>query len=147
MLKVCACCYSGLLKGPWPRPVQPACINTLICRIQNILPDQCNICKQIYCVKLEEVPLLECALCGQGSHNTCILDLFGVLPAEQTNIGPEEAKTKINPMGLTGLNYRWRACENDIIPDKEAGLLKRETAHSRQESISSHNALVLETSS
>ena len=50
-------------------------------------------------------------------------------------------------MGLPGLNYRCRACENDIIPDKEAGLLKRETAHSRQESISSHNALILETTS
>ena len=106
---------------------------------------QCNICKQIYCVKLEEVPLLECALCGQGCQDTCILDLFGVLPAEQDNIGPEEAKTKINPVGLPGLHYRCRACENDIIPDKEAGLLKRETAHSRQESISSRNALVLET--
>ena len=66
---------------------------------------QCNICEQSYCVKLEEVPLLECALCGQGSHNSCILDLFGVLPAEQDNFGPEEAKTKINPVSLPGLNY------------------------------------------
>ena len=126
---------------------KPACINILISRIQNLLPDQCNICKQSYCVKLEEVPLLECALCGQGSHNSCILDLFGVLLAEQDNFGPEEAKTKINPVGLPGLHYLCGACENDIIPDKETGLLKRGTAHSRQESISSHNALVLGSTS
>ena len=73
--------------------------------------------------------------------------VFGVLPTEQDNFGPEEAKTKINPLGVPGLHYLCGACESDIIPDKEAGLLKRGTAHSRQESISSHNALLLETTS
>ena len=37
----------------------------IVCRIQNLLPDNCGICKERYSVKLLDTPLLECAICGQ----------------------------------------------------------------------------------
>ena len=104
---------------------KPTCVNNLICRIQNLLPDQCNICSNEYCVKRDEISLLTCEICGQGSHNTCILDQFGVLPEEQDAFDPQQALDKLNPTGLPGLHYLCGACEESIIPDKGAGLLKR----------------------
>ena len=43
---------------------KPTCINSLICRIQNLLPDTCNICDSEYCVKRDEISLLSCEICG-----------------------------------------------------------------------------------
>ena len=52
--------------------VKPANINNLICRIQNLLPDTCSICKEKYRVKIGDTPLLSCAICGQEVHKSCI---------------------------------------------------------------------------
>ena len=42
------------------------CENKLICRIQNFMPDNCGICKQRFCIKVNgPKPLLECVMCGQ----------------------------------------------------------------------------------
>ena len=89
------------------------------------MPDRCNICGDEYCVKRDEISLLTCEICGQGSHNACILDQFGVLTEEQDAFDPQQASEKLNPTGLPGLHYLCRACEESTIPDKGAGLLKR----------------------
>ena len=50
------------------------CVNALICRIQNLFPDDCVFCKEEYCIKLTDTPLLSCKICGQGAHSPCILN-------------------------------------------------------------------------
>ena len=106
---------------------KPACVNTLICRIQNLLPDICKICETEYCVKRDEISLLDCEICGQGSHNECLLNHLGVKPEEQEAFDPAQAGIKLNPTQFPGLHYLCGACEATIIPDKEAGLLKRKS--------------------
>ena len=101
-----------------------ACINTLVCRIQNLLPDECGICGEEYCVLLEEVSLLTCEICGQGTHNKCIWNHLGVQASDQEEFGPNDALEKLNPTSFAGLHYLCGACEATTIPNKEAGLLK-----------------------
>ena len=48
----------------------------ILCRLQNLLPDGCGICNKRYSVKIEESPLLECSICGQGVHEECWSNLF-----------------------------------------------------------------------
>ena len=102
-----------------------ACINTLICRIQNLFPDECNLCKAEYCVKREEIPLISCEICGQGSHDKCIREHLGL--QEGDSLDPENAMKKLNPTKFSGFHYLCGACKADTIPDKEAGLLKRQS--------------------
>ena len=106
---------------------RPTCINNLICRIQNFLPDTCNICDTEYHVELQDTPLLECEKCGQGSHNECILLKLGVEKQDEPNFGPTEAQNKLNPSGIAGVHYLCGACEELMIPKKGAGLLKRKS--------------------
>ena len=108
--------------------IKPACINSLICRIQNLLPDKCNLCESEYCVKRDEISLLNCEICGQGSHNACILNLCGVKTEDQEAFDSKKAVEKLNPTGFSGLHYLCGACEANTIPDKEAGLLKRNSS-------------------
>lgn len=109
------------------------CINTLICRIQNYLPDKCNMCGREYCVALEDVSLLTCEICGQGSHNDCIHDQFGVEASDRDAFGPQEALSKLNPTSFPGLHYLCGACEAATIPDKKAGLLKNKRINSGEQ--------------
>ena len=106
---------------------KPACINTVICRIQNLLPDICNICHKEYCVKLSETSLLTCEICCQGSHNECILHKMNVSEEDIDAFGQQEATARLNPTGLPGVHYLCGACESSTIPDKEAGMLKRKS--------------------
>ena len=115
------------------------CINNLICRIQNLLPDICNLCKSEYCVKRDEISLLSCEICGQGSQNPCIWDDCNVDSDGREAFDAKQAMEKLNPTGFPGLHYLCGACETTIIPNKEAGLLKRkstaaaDTANSQQQ--------------
>ena len=102
-----------------------ACINTLICRIQNLFPDECNICKAEYCVKREEISLLSCEMCGQGSHDKCIKEHLGL--QEGDALDPENAIEKLNPTKFSSFHYLCGACKATTIPDKEAGLLKKQS--------------------
>ena len=61
------------------------CTNSLICRIQNLLPDTCNLCENEYCVKRDEISLIICEICGQGSHNVCVLAKLGIPTSEQAD--------------------------------------------------------------
>ena len=104
---------------------KPTCINSLICRIQNLLPDTCNICDSEYCVKRDEISLLSCEICGQGSHNVCVFEKLGIPTSEQVDFDQNKIMDKLNPTGFPGLHYLCGACENSSIPDQNAGLLNR----------------------
>ena len=103
------------------------CINSLICRIQNLLPDNCNLCEGEYCVKRDEISLISCEICGQGSHNACVFAKLGISTPDQADFDQNKIMEKLNPIGLPGLHYLCGACEYSSIPDKNAGLLKRRT--------------------
>ena len=51
---------------------KPIIIHNIICRIQNLFPDLCSFCNVKYTMTIDELPLLECALCGQGAHTPCL---------------------------------------------------------------------------
>ena len=36
-----------------------------------------KICKQSYCIKLPDKPILSCVKCGQGCHDSCVLQVLG----------------------------------------------------------------------
>ena len=76
----------------------------VVCRIQNLLPDTCHLCKQVYAIKLDEKPILSCAICGQGSHNTCILQLLNI-PESELNERNNFGKDLVNPYSSIGLFY------------------------------------------
>ena len=98
--------------------------------IQNLLPDICNICHKQYCVKQSETSPLTCEICGQGSHNECILHKMNVSEEEIDAFGPQEAAARLNPTRLPGVHYLCGACEFSTIQHKEAGMEKRKsTAH------------------
>ena len=96
----------------------------LICRIQNLFPDVCNICDAKYCVQLNEKTIASCARCGQGCHNSCFLKELGMDEDsldEENNYGG----SVINPYGKLGLFYLCGYCKNEVIPDKEAQKVKQ----------------------
>ncbi len=86
--------------------LKPALVQAVIVRIQNLLPDKCQICDEEYTVLLEEKPLLGCSICGQGAHGRCISQFVD-------NV--EEPVLKI-----PGTHWICGACEGNVIP-KETG--------------------------
>ena len=62
----------------------------LVCRVQNLLPDTCHLCKQTYCIQVGEKPIMSCAKCGQGCHNPCILQ---ALDKTEASSFPEKRDT------------------------------------------------------
>jgi hypothetical protein len=107
---------------------KPACINRLICRIQNLFPDKCNVCGDIYCLKLGDMALLVCQICGQGSHNTCVLTQLKVPEDNWDAITPDQITTMCNPTHMPGFHYLCGACMLTTIPAKESGMLKKKVA-------------------
>ena len=129
-----------------------ACVINLICRIQNLLPDECSMCGQEYCVALGDTPLLSCAICGQGSHNDCIWKYLDIPTSLQDTFGPEDALSKLNPTTLPGVHYLCGACEISTIPDPEDGCLKKKGSsatdevqlpHSQSQQSAAHDASLL----
>lgn len=83
-------------------------IHNIICKIQNLLPDSCKICNEVYCSKLEDDPFLACHVCGQEVHKPCFMKLLGITDPTVTPV--------INPHNLPGLHYLCPECEIAIIP-------------------------------
>ena len=79
-----------------------AAVHHLICRIQNLLNDECGICSGNYCNMKDDLPLLTCTVCGQGAHNDCISQLVEVAQENISLVGPDEERKKINPCNLPG---------------------------------------------
>ena len=97
-------------------------VTRVIVRIQNLLPDSCQICKEDYCLKRDELPLLSCDICKQGCHNECIRKHLSVPDELAESFGPQEAISQINPTGMPGIYYLCGACSSENIPTKEVGL-------------------------
>ena len=57
-------CLAYLGRSDMNEFTKDACVTAMICRIQNLLPDQCNLCKKQYCINTTDTPLLSCAVCG-----------------------------------------------------------------------------------
>lgn len=107
---------------------KPACINMLVCRIQNLFPDTCIICEETYCTKLSETPLLTCGICGQGSHNRCILEKLSVPVPEQDSCTADQILKMCNPANIPGFVYLCGVCTSSTIPSKSQGLIKQKPA-------------------
>ena len=90
----------------------------LVCRIQNLLPDTCHLCHQIFCIKIGERPIVSCVRCGQGCHNSCVLQMLGK-SEEELNSGNNYGADIVNPYSTLGLFYLCEFCQKDVIPKKE----------------------------
>ena len=115
--------------------VKNAIIRNLVCRIENLLPDTCFICENEYTIAKDEVPLLKCAICGQGIHSPCLLQMLEVTPEHQDSFGPDEVLKKVNPCNLPGFFYICYCCEKEKIPSDDDGKKK---SHSDRHEIPSH---------
>ena len=111
---------------------KPQLVHNLIVRIQNLLPDTCGLCKQEYYTSLEDVPLLTCDVCGQGSHNTCIMSILGVDEAEKNSLDPQKARKVIIPLDLPGVHYLCMTCSSDNIPNDNDDILKKKVHDSSE---------------
>ena len=82
----------------------------VLCRVQNLFPDICHICKQEYCVALRDNPIVHCANCGQGCHNACVLQLLGI---DELDAGNVDVFKVLNPHASIGLFYLLKN-QNDL---------------------------------
>ena len=99
------------------------CENKLICRIQNFMPDNCGICKQRFCIKVDgPKPLLECVMCGQGCHNKCVLESLHMTHEEIEGLSKEETEKLLNPHEKLGVIYMCHACQTLELPSVMEGL-------------------------
>ena len=81
--------------------LKPELINNIICRIQNLFPEKCGICNEVYCTKNNDKPLLPCAQCGQEAHAPCLLSKLGIDDTPDKNT----VQKMINPFSLNDLFY------------------------------------------
>ena len=98
--------------------IKSANTNSLICRLQNLLPEECILCKETYCIKTDDAPLLVCAFCGQEVHRKCYLQLLG---ASTTDYNTHSFHQAFNPLNLPGLHYVCKPCELIKIPQDNCG--------------------------
>ena len=82
--------------------------HNLVCRIQNLFPDNCIICKEQYCITLSDPPFLSCEVCEQEVHKQCF----------QTLLGQNSSSININPQNIPGIHYICHVCEKEVIPQK-----------------------------
>ena len=106
-----------LKQPPKPGDKKTTNISNIICRIQNLLTDNCGICNSEYSVKLNDTPLLCCVFCGQGSHDPCIYDLLNIDTLDLMSVSRENIMEKINPTKMKGWHYVCPECEKNKIPE------------------------------
>ena len=90
---------------------KPDIIHSLICKIQNLLPDVCQICSETYVSDISEPSLLACELCGQEIHKKCFLTKLGL-----ADIEGKDVFNLVNPLGIPGIHYFCNECEKEVIP-------------------------------
>ena len=86
----------------WDNYMKSDVVHELICRIQNLLPEECLICKEQYCLKKDDPRILPCKRCGQDIHKSCIRNILGI---DEENLPSTEIYKLINPFGLSFLYY------------------------------------------
>ena len=107
---------------------KPTNIENLICRIQNLLPDTCAMCNEIYCVSNNEAMLLSCVVCGQEVHKKCLSKLInpdGTVDSVLSEMTSERIQGIINPLKIPGFVYVCTHCSKTHLPDPSCGLKKR----------------------
>ena len=94
--------------------LKPKIVHFLICKIQNLLPDTCQICNEEYVSRLDDMPFLACEICGQEVHKQCYRKLL--------NISQDLENVMFNTFNLPGIHYLCKSCEESTIPadDSEA---------------------------
>ena len=106
----------------------------LLCRVQNLFPDTCHLCQQIYCIKLHDKPIVKCMDCGQGCRNQCVLQLIGKTE-DELNEDNQFGAAFLNPYPTLGLFYLCAPCQERILPQKMPTKRKpRENANPSQQS-------------
>ena len=121
------CETARYLKLPNVEKTNKALAHLIVCRIQNLLPDNCSLCTERYRVSNSEPAFLDCAICGQGVHKQCWLNIANIA------LSPEEVPTKStakeferlwNPLRLPGIFYICSACQPTTIPSEDEGNYK-----------------------
>ena len=94
-------------------------VHDIVCRMQNLLPDDCAFCKTRYKLEFMEKPILQCSKCGQSAHKACIIKLIQEKTHQpidtESDISQEEVLSIINPLSFPGLYYLCKACEVEHI--------------------------------
>lgn len=118
----------------------------IICRIQNLLPENCSLCDERYRIKLDETPLLECAICGQGVHKQCWSELARAMrdANDPIKLDADSFKAIYNPLNLPGLYFICKVCEDSTIPNDANGNSKRKAKGASQKGKQS-NQIEVET--
>ena len=105
-------------------------VMNIICRIENLLPDKCVCCDELYCTSMNDPSLLPCEKCGQEPHLECLIQKLGV-PAE--GLTQESVHKLLNPLDLNGWTYIYPDCKSDYIPSKDLDIkrsaLKKDTTN------------------
>ena len=97
----------------------------LICRIQNLFLDTCDLCKQTYCIKLHDKPIVSCVRCGQGCHNQCVLQLLGKTEDDLDDTNMNGAAL-LKPHAGVSLFYVCSPCQQEVIPQKDNLKVKKQ---------------------
>lgn len=94
-------------------------VHDIVCRMQNLLPDDCAFCKTRYKLEFMEKPILQCSKCCQSAHKPCIIKLIQEKTHQtidtDSDISQEEVLNIINPLSFPGLYYLCKACEVEHI--------------------------------
>ena len=107
-------CFLGHDQTNWEDHLKASCIHELICRIQSLLPEDCIVCKESYTIQKTDPPLLSCSICRQEVHHKCYKPL---LETGESSL--------MNMLKIPGFHYLCPSCVDDMIPDKDDGLIKK----------------------
>ena len=94
-------------------------VHQIVCRIQNLLPDDCPFCNKRFKLGFDEKPLLQCEKCGQSSHQSCIIELIkskANYDISETELTSDRVMELLNPLSFPGIHYLCKACEVSLIP-------------------------------
>ena len=90
-----------------------------------MFPDTCDLCKQTYCIKLHDKPIVSCVPCGQRCHNQCVLQLLGKTE-DDLNDANLNGAALLNPHAGVGLFYVCSPCQQEVIPQKDNTKVKKQ---------------------
>ena len=111
--------------------LKTANVESVICRIQNLLPDVCNICNNVYCVKNSDPSFLCCAVCGQEMHYECLLNALSIEgDSDVKSLTKADVLSKLNPLNIPGWYYVCNPCSKAHIPNDKIGMKKKKKSDS-----------------